>query len=65
MRLAVAAAQAAGVRSAEGWQLEGNPKRQSHLTRKIAGVSEAIPVHLNSKPLMVKIRGFFVLSTYT
>lgn len=60
MRLAVAAAQAADVRSAEGWQLDGKSKRKDHFAREITGVSDAIPVHLKSKPLTVKVRGFFV-----
>lgn len=53
MRLAIAPAKAAGVHSAEGWELAGKPKRKDNFARKVTTISEAIPVYLNSKPLMV------------
>jgi hypothetical protein len=56
--LVAAAPKTTDVRAIGRWELEGKSERQSNLARKIAGVSEAIPVNLNSKSLMVKIRGF-------
>jgi len=62
VRVGVAGEEAAGLHSIGRWVVAGKPQRKDYLTRTIATIPNKVSIYLKTKPLILKIKGFFVLS---